>query len=104
MFHRLRKYWPIILLVSLISLLYYQFLVFQKIPIPADTLVGAYFPWLDYKWGYAVGVPVKNPPISDVFSQFFPWKYQIVDLLKQGIWPLWNPLSLSGSPILATYH
>ncbi len=104
MVKKLKSFWPVALLLGLIFLLYYQFLVFQKIPIPADTLVGAYFPWLDYKWGYAVGVPVKNPPISDVFSQFFPWKYQIVDLLKQGIWPLWNPLSLSGTPILATYH
>ena len=67
-------------------------------------MVGSYFPWLDYKWGYQVGVPVKNPPISDVFSQFFIWKHQLVSIFKQGAWPLWNHNSFSGTPLLATYH
>ncbi len=99
-----KRFWAPALLIILIGSLYWQFFILHKIPVPADTLVGAYFPWLDYKWGFSVGVPVKNPPISDVFSQFFPWKYQIVDYIKHGIWPLWNPLSMSGTPILATYH
>ncbi len=72
--------------------------------MPGDILIGAYFPWLDYKWGYPVGVPVKNALISDVFSQFFVWKYLIVDIFKSGQIPLWNIYSLSGTPILATYH
>lgn len=72
--------------------------------MPADTLVGAYYPWLDYKWDQPTGVPVKNPPISDVFSQFFLWKYLSLDFIRQGIWPLWNPYSFSGTPFLATYH
>lgn len=100
---KLFKY-PVIFLVLLVIALQYQFFLFGKVPIPADTLVGAYFPWLDYKWGFQVGVAVKNPPISDVFSQFFVWKYLIVDQMKQGFWPLWNPLAFSGTPILATYH
>lgn len=95
---------PLILLVGLIFALYYQFFIFGKIPVPADTLVGAYFPWLDYKWGYAVGVPVKNALLSDSFSQFFLWKHLAVDFVKQGIVPLWNPYSYSGTPFLATYH
>lgn len=98
------KYLPVVVLVFLIAAVYYQFFLFGKIPIPADTLVGAYYPWLDYKWGYPAGVPVKNPPISDVFSQFFLWKYLSVDIIKSGSWPLWNPYSFSGTPLLATYH
>src|SRR3989344_1083111 len=94
----------VFLLVLLIVAVYWQFFLLGKIPVPTDTLVGAYYPWLDYKWGYEVGVPVKNPPISDVFSQFFLWKYLSLDLIKSGEWPLWNPYSFSGTPLLATYH
>lgn len=99
-----KKLAPLGVLILMIIAIYWQFFLFGKIPIPSDTLVGAYYPWLDYKWGYITGVPVKNPPISDVFSQFFVWKYLAVDLIKQGIWPLWNPYSFSGTPLLATYH
>lgn len=101
---KIGKLAPLGILILMIVTVYWQFFIFGKIPIPADTLVGAYYPWLDYKWGYPVGVPVKNPPISDVFSQFFVWKYLSIDLVKQGIWPLWNPYSASGIPLLATYH
>lgn len=95
---------PLVILIFLIATLYYQFFLFGKIPFPGDTLVGAYFPWLDYKWGYSVGVPVKNPPISDVFSQLYIWRNLSVDLLRVGTWPLWNPYSSSGSVLLANYQ
>ncbi len=95
---------PIFLLTILIVLVYYQFFLFGKIPLPADTLTGSYFPWLDYKWGFPTGVAVKNPLISDAFSQFYLWKYLSIDLIKQGFWPLWNSYSFSGTPLLATYH
>lgn len=99
-----RFFHPVILLTLLIIGLYWQFFLQGKIPVPADTLVGAYYPWLDYKWGYTVGVPIKNAPISDIFSQIFLWKYLGVDMLKSGDWPLWNPYSLSGTPLLANYQ
>lgn len=94
---------PVIIAI-LTLILYRQFFFFGNIPMPGDTLIGAYFPWLDYKWGFAVGVPVKNALISDVFSQFFLWKYLIVDIFKHGQIPLWNNFSLGGTPLLATYH
>lgn len=101
----IKKLAPVILILLFVSLFLFRE-TFTKgfVPVPADTLVGSYFPWLDYKWGYQVGVPVKNPPISDVFSQFFVWKYQLIDIYKQGFWPLWNSHSFSGTPLLATYH
>lgn len=95
---------PLLILVFMIVALYWQFFLTGKIPIPADLLVGAYLPWLDSKWGFTVGVPVKNPLISDVFSQFFVWKYLSIDLLRSGQFPLWNSFSFSGIPLLATYH
>lgn len=57
-------YWPIILIVLLVFAFFWKFFVKGLIPIPADITVGMYFPWLDYKWGYVVGVPVKNSLIT----------------------------------------
>lgn len=74
------------------------------LPLPLDAMVGSYFPWLDHKFGYAVGVPVKNSAISDVFSQQFPWQSLAADLIRQGQWPLWNPYSFSGYPLLANWQ
>lgn len=103
------KYWqiffkPQILLILMLMAVYWQFFLLGNVPLPADTLVGAYFPWYDYNWGYAVHVPVKNALISDVFSQFFLWKYLAIDLMKSGQIPLWNIYSFTGTPLLATYH
>lgn len=100
----MKKIIPLLIVIVLTIVAFWQFFLLGKIPIPADTLTGAYFPWLDYKWGYEIGVPVKNAPISDVFSQFFLWKYLSIDLISSGVWPLWNPYSFSGTPFLATYH
>lgn len=98
-------WFPILFLLAFICLWVYREVFLQGfVPVPADTLVGAYFPWLDYKWGYSVGVPVKNPPISDVFSQFFVWKKLVIDAFRQGSFPLWNFTALSGTPLMATYH
>ncbi len=74
-------------------------------PFPGDLLVGAYLPWLESKWGYPTGVPVQSgPSISDVYSQFFIWKSLIAQSILNWQWPLWNPYSYSGYPLLATFH
>ncbi len=62
-------------------------------------MVVSYSPWLDY-----YKFPVQNPLISDVFSQFVLWKYLAIEALKNFEWPLWNPYSFTGNPLLATYH
>ncbi len=74
------------------------------VPIPGDFVVGVYYPWLDYKWGYAVGVPVKNPMTTDVVSFTYPMQTLGIDLLKKGELPLWNPYILGGTPLLANFQ
>lgn len=96
---RLSIFWVLIGLV-----LFYELLFRGYVAVPADTLVGAYLPWREYKWGYVVGVPVKNALISDVFSQFFIWKHLAADIFHSGQLPLLNQFSFSGNPLLATYH
>ncbi len=73
-------------------------------PIPSDVVAGMYYPWLDYKWGYEVGVPVKNPILSDTVSQFWPWRNWAVENLKSGKISIWNPYALGGYPLSPWFH
>lgn len=75
-----------------------------KVPLPGDLIIGGYYPWLDYNWGYPTGVPVKNPITSDAISFIYPMRMAGIELLKNGHWPLWNPYLLSGTPLLANFQ
>lgn len=90
---------PFFLLTIIVSGIYYKMFIFGRIPFPGDLLVVSYSPWLDY-----YKFPVHNPLISDVFSQFFLWKQLAIEAFKNWQWPLWNPYSFTGTPLLATYH
>jgi len=94
----------IVLLLALPALFMWKVFAKGLAPFPGDLLVGAYHPWLEYRWGYDAGIPIKNPLISDVFSQIFTWKQLAVESYRQGTWPLWNPYTLSGYPLLANFH
>lgn len=96
---------PILFIIIVSLIFFYKFFLYRFIPFPGDLLVGAYYPWLDYKWNnLTTNVPIKNPLISDVFSQFVLWKQIIIDSFKNFQWPLWNPYSYSGYPLLANFH
>ncbi len=46
----------------------------------------------------------QNPVMSDVVTFVHP-KYALVQrCLENGEWPLWNPLELTGMPLLANYQ
>ncbi len=36
--------------------------------------------------------------------QFYPWRHLAVELLRDGILPLWNPYNGAGAPLLANYQ
>ncbi|KKU47433.1 MAG: hypothetical protein UX67_C0038G0007 [Candidatus Woesebacteria bacterium GW2011_GWF2_46_8] len=99
-----KKYYPILAITLVVVVFFWKFFLKGLIPIPADMVVGAYFPWLDYKWGYEIGVPVKNPITSDVVSVIYPLRSYAVDLIKRGELPLWNPLMFGGYPLLANFQ
>lgn len=99
----IKKTLPGILLILISGVFFWKVILKGLVPFPGDLLVGAYFPWYEYQWGYVAGVPVKNPLISDVFSQQYPWKLLAVDSYRQGQWPLWNPYVYSGYPMLAAF-
>lgn len=88
-----------------VAIFFFPFLLFGKIPIPADTIVGMYHPWRDVVWdGFTSGVPYKNPLITDPVRQQYVWRQLAIEQIKQGQLPLWNPYSFSGTPLLANFQ
>lgn len=99
------RFWPLAAIFTIVAIFFYPVWLQNKIPLPADFVIGTYYPWLDYKWGgYGAGVPVKNPITTDVVSFIFPMQMLSIDLLKQGIIPLWNENILTGTPLLANFQ
>lgn len=99
-----RKIFPIIFLFLIVCLFFNKTIFKGLVPFPGDMLVGAYYPWLDYKWGgFLTNVPIKNPLISDVFSGVYPGKNLIINSIKSFTLPLWNQFSYSGCPLLADF-
>lgn len=98
------QHWPVFAIFLLVFIFFWKFFLKGLIPIPADIIVGMYYPWLDYKWGYSVGVPVKNSILSDAVSQFWVWRNLAIDLFRSGQNPFWNPYSLAGSPLVPVFH
>src|SRR3989344_1838676 len=99
------RFWPLAAIFMIVAIFFYPVWLQNKIPLPADFVIGTYYPWLDYKWGgYGAGVPVKNPITTDVVSFIFPMQMLSIDLLKQGIIPLWNENILTGTPLLANFQ
>jgi hypothetical protein len=96
--------WPFLTIFGLVFIFFWKFFFKGLLPIPGDIIVGMYFPWFDYKWGYSVGVPIKNPLISDVVSQIYIWKSLAIDSLFGLRFPLWDSSILSGTPLLASYQ
>ena len=101
---RLLRFWPLLTILTVWLILFSPVFLKKLLPIPADIICGVYYPWLDYKWGYSVGVPVKNPLLSDIPSILYPWRSFVVDELKAGRWPLWNPFYFIGMPLLANFQ
>lgn len=92
------------IITSIVLVFFWKVFLKNYVLAPVDMLVGSYYPWHEHKWGYAVDVIIKNPLLTDVFSQFYVWKKIIADSYRNLNFPLWNPYSYSGYPLLANYH
>lgn len=104
MIRLLKVFWPILVIFALVLIFFYPVWLRGLVPIPADITVGLYYPWLDYKWGYEVGVPVKNNLPSDIVSVHLPFRIFAAEQLRQGQLPLWNNLILSGTPLVGNFQ
>jgi Bacterial membrane protein YfhO len=99
----MKKYISIIgvVVICLICLLFfYNTILFGKLPVPIDSLVGLYHPWRDfYALTYPRGMPFKNFLITDPVREQIPWRKLAIDEWKKGNIPSWNPTSFSGTPL-----
>ncbi len=99
------KIWPFFIIFSVCVIFFYPVWLQNKVPLPADALVGAHVPWTELSWEkYPAGIPIKNQEITDSFSQFFPWRSLVGEFWRAGRVPLWNQYMFSGAPFLATWH
>lgn len=90
------------LFVVIVGIFFYQTLLFGKLPIPSDALVGLYYPWRDaYASTNPRGVPFKNFLTTDPVLQQIPWRKIAIDQWKKGEVPRWNSYSFSGTPLTA---
>ncbi len=96
---------PLLILVLSIILFFYPFFLQGKLPIPSDTILSLYHPFIDYSIKhFPNGVPVKNLLITDPVRQQYPWRWLAISLEKEIQFPLWNPYSFSGTPLLANFQ
>jgi hypothetical protein len=69
------------------------------VPFPS-TYLADFFP----PWSYEYGMPVKNNAMPDIISQIYPWKKLVIESIRSGSIPKWNPYQFSGTPLLANYQ
>lgn len=91
---------PIFCIAVFAALFFRQTLLFGKLPIPSDTLIGMYHPWLDMIANdFPSGIPYKNFLITDPVRQQIPWRKLSIEAWRKGKVNAWNPYSFSGTPL-----
>lgn len=102
---RFKKFWPIVFFAFLTLVFFYQYFFKQKLPIPADILLGHYHPWADLRWGGIQTIyPIKNWNVFDGIRQTLPWRLLAIKQLKLGQVPFWNQYNFSGTPLLGNWQ
>lgn len=97
---KIRGLGVLFLFIVLVGGFFYQTILYKKIPVPSDTLVGLYHPWRDtYTASYPRGIPFKNFLITDPIRQQIPWRKVVVDSWKKGSVPSLNPYAFAGVPL-----
>lgn len=101
----LSKLAPLIFLAAAVIIFFKPFWLEGKLPVPADTIVGLYYPWRDFfAKDYPQGIPFKNFLITDPVRQQYIWRNLSIEAVKNRQWPLWNPYNFSGTPLLANFQ
>jgi hypothetical protein len=99
------KYIPIVILIIVCFIFFYQTFLFGKIPFPGDLLLAEYNPWRHSSYaGYNPGSLPNKGQYFDSIREFYPWLTLTISQIKKGILPLWNPYNFSGTPHLANYQ
>jgi O-antigen/teichoic acid export membrane protein len=91
---------------ALFILLVLPLLLFGRVAFGAKTLIPAdnlyqWQPYLSYAGPQGVPLPPHNELLSDLVLENLVWKQFIVQSLRAGDVPLWNPNLFAGVPFLA---
>ena len=88
---------PILLLLLAPLLLFAPVVIGDATLLPADALM-LFEPFRSTAQEL---IPPHNPLLADLVLQNYPWQRLIVNALKQGEIPWWDPFTFSGHPFLA---
>lgn len=95
---------PFIAALVLCFVVFWPTFLQKKLPLATDILTGYNHPFISIPFSeLPFPFPVKNLEAYDTVRQVFPWKYLAIKQFKSGIWPLWNPTQLSGTPLAAEF-
>jgi len=101
----LSHFLPIVFIFFVTCLIFFKIFLKGLYPIPADLLVSFYFPWYSGGWeGYNPWTTHKELLGADAIRQIYPWKEFAMEQFKNGQFPLWNPYTFSGQPLLANFQ
>ncbi len=100
-----KKNWPLFIILFVVIVFFYKTIFYSQIPFPGDLLVGQYEPYKSYSYfGIAPGGVPNKAQGPDVIKELIPWKKFVIENLKHGQIPLWNPYNFSGNPLIANFQ
>ncbi len=90
-----------VLLAALLGILFPAVFLRGEMAVPG-TILYEVDPWRqdappDYR-------PARNNVTLESLTQFVPWYTLTQETLRQGHWPLWNPLQYTGQPLLGNFQ
>lgn len=92
----------ILILIAVNIIFFWKFYFKGLLPFPGNLLVSYYFPWNSGGFaGFDPWTTRKDVIAMDTIRMMYPWKSLVIDQLKSGQWPFWNPYNFSGTPLLA---
>lgn len=95
----------LLLLLFTTGVFFYKTIFGGLIPFPGDLLVSEYSPWATHSYlGYTPGTFPSKVQYFDTIRQIYPWKTLSTSFIRDGQFPLWNPYSFSGAPLLANFQ
>lgn len=99
-----KEFFLSVVLFLLITLIFFYPIFKGNIPFPGDLLVST-SPYNAYSYlGYAPGGVPNKAQGPDVMHELFPWKFFVIESLKQGEIPFWTPYNFSGNTMMANFQ
>ena len=97
---------PGFFLIILIVLTFFNKSIFAGlIPYPGDLIVANYEPYKSHAYlGFLPGSIPHKAQGPDVAKELVPWKHFVIESLKNGQIPFWNPYNFSGNPQMANFQ